>query len=70
MAKTTTILVANHELTGKPKDGKPFTLAAGEELTDAAQKKLGLAKDDVDTLVDRGAVREVEARAAEGSSGN
>ena len=69
MAKSTLVLVAACTLVGaKLKDSdEPEVLEPGEELTPAIQKKFGLKKADVEDLLERGSLVEVNARSAEGS---
>lgn len=67
-----TILIAVTQLTGGTKvDGKvvPFTLPAGEELTSAAIKSLGIDKTTVAALKDAGKVAETLARTASSDDG-
>lgn len=61
MAKSTLILVAAVQLVG----AAGFTLQAGEEFTDKVADKLGIDKDEAETLKGRGVLVEVEARTAE-----
>ncbi len=66
MAKKITILVATHQIiagVGKVLDG-------GEELTREKQKALGLKPDDIVELVEKGSLRQVQARLADASGGN
>jgi len=66
------ILVAVTQLSGGSKvDGKvvPFTLPAGEELTPAAIKALGIDKETVGALKDAGKVAETLARTASSDDG-
>lgn len=67
---TTTVLVATQLIRGGTK-GKDDSvdraeLRAGEELTDARRKALGLSADDVKGLIERGAITERQARLAAG----
>ena len=69
MAKTKIHVAAATLVGAKPKgETVPFRLLQGEELTAEAKKKLGLGKNDIDELVERGMVVEMEVRAAEGSA--
>lgn len=61
MAKKTLILVAAVQIVG----AAGFTLQAGEEFTDKIADKLGIDKDEAETLKGRGVLVELEARSAE-----
>lgn len=68
----TKILVATHEIHGGALVKNKLVravLAAGKELTDEARSALGLAAGDVKALLASGALREVNARVAEGKGG-
>ena len=68
MAKTTLILAAVTLITGgvRAKDGAivPHTVQPGEELTEDVVAKLGLDQDGIADLLARGAVAEIDVRAA------
>lgn len=67
MGKTTKILIARHQLRGGKKAGDREIVEAQHELSAERQKALGLTSDDVEALIARGAVVEVDAKAAESS---
>ena len=64
MSKTIAVLVAAHQIVGGS-TAVPAQIDAGEELTAEKVKALGLSDDEVAALVAKGALIEVEARAAE-----
>ena len=69
MSKTTLILVAASMVCGgtRAKDGAvtPFEVGPGAELTEAVLAKLGLDAEAVTELIAKGAIAEVDVRAAE-----
>ena len=74
MSKKTMILVVATTLCGGllGKDNKfePYEVAPGTEITPAVLKGLGLSKDEVVALIEKGAIAEVDVRAAESGGGN
>lgn len=73
MAKSTEVLIATQLLIGGTLDkhgaATPAELKAGEELTTEAAKALGLDKDAIADLKDRGALASVSARFSDGGDG-
>lgn len=74
MSKTTLILVAASMLCGgtRARDGAvtAFEVAPGTELTPAVLAKLGLDDEAVTELIAKGAIAELDVRAAEASAGS
>jgi hypothetical protein len=64
MAKTTMVVIAAVQITGGTKLDR-CVVAAGEELTTATMKALGITDKDLPGMIARGQVEEVTARAAE-----
>ena len=60
------ILIATRQLRGGKSKGEREFVQAQEELTAAKQKALGLSKDDVQDLIETGAVIEIPADVGSG----
>lgn len=74
MANSTKIIVAVGALYGgvlnKDKTRVPAELANGEELTEAKAAALGLDEAAIESLLERGALIEIDVRAAEAAGGD